>query len=246
MKMNENKVYSEMLDDIFLDYTGKYDSLLRYIPQLFHLLQRLYHAEDITWESKFKINACFSYLAIPDDLIPDTMGPEGFIDDLFICAYVLYELSFDHSNLIQEKWNGDDNVLDIVEEVIEATEKILGDKCTDILGFTGLLKFDVLSSDFDLLKMPANIDEKIDIIDNDIQELTDLLRTILIYNGNVRISHTQKSLNNAFDDMEWEQVQHVIERVEAHQSKFDNAHELELDRIRQNIIIGIDPEALDD
>jgi len=76
--------------------------------------------------------------------------------------------------------------------------------------------------------------------------LTDLLRTILIYNGNVRISHTQKSLNNAFDDMEWEQVQHVIERVEAHQSKFDNAHELELDRIRQNIIIGINPEALDD
>lgn len=244
--MNENKVYSEMLDEMFLGYTGKYDSLLRYIPQFFHLLQRIYHAKDITWESKFKINACFSYFAIPDDLIPDTVGPEGFIDDLFICAYVLYELSFDHSDQIREKWNGDGDIINIIEEVLEATEAILGDKSTEVLSFTGLLKFDVLSSDFDLLRMPANIDEKIEILDNDAKELIHLLGTVLIHCGNAHISYTLKSMNNAFDDMEWEQVQRVIERVGVHQSKFDNAHELEFDKIRQKIILGIDPEALDD
>ena len=48
------------------------------------------------------INACFSYFTIPEDLFPDK-GPEGYFDDLFICAYVINELIPEYSDVLYAK-----------------------------------------------------------------------------------------------------------------------------------------------
>ncbi|ABE52442.1 YkvA family protein [Methanococcoides burtonii] len=243
---SETKVYSEMVDEIFSRYEGKYESLLRNIPRFFNLLQRIYTSRELTWEAKFKINSCFSYFAIPDDYIPDDEGPEGFLDDFFVCVYVLDDLSTEYSILIKENWEFEDNIMELIPFVLDETIDLLGEKCYDILGFTGLLRFDEISSISHLFQTPQNINEKIERIDYENQELLSLLRTILVYSGNKNILRTLSSLKKTFDEDEWRKVQNIIERSEFHESKYDNSHEIELDKIRRKIVLGINEDILDD
>lgn len=243
---SESKVYSEMLDEIFYRYEGKYKSLLKNIPRLFNLLQKIYTSKELTWEAKFKINSCFSYFAIPDDYIPDDDGPEGFLDDLFICVYVLDELSTEYPILINEKWEFDDNIMELIPIVLDETIDLLDEKCYDILGFTGLLRFDEISSISHLFRTPQDINEKIERIDYENQELINLLITIEVYSGNKSMLRTLKSLKKTFDEEEWRKVENIIKKLESHESKYDNSHEIELDKIRRKIVLGINEDILDD
>ena len=129
-----------MLEEIFLEYDGEYKEILKKIPVYFNALQKLYASEELTWEAKFKINSCFSYFAIPVDLIPDD-NPEGYLDDLFVCVYVLNELISEYSHLIK------DETIEIsgVSHVLNEVERILGEKIFEILTFTGLTKFKEMS-----------------------------------------------------------------------------------------------------
>ena len=243
---NESKVYSEMVDDIFSRYEGKYKSLLRNIPRFFNLLQKVYTSKELTWEAKFKINSCFSYFAIPEDFIPDDGGPEGYLDDLFVCVYVLDELSTEYPILINEMWEFDDNIMELIPLVLGDTIDLLDEKGDDILGFTGLLRFNEISSISNLFQTPQDINEKIERIGYENQELLNLLRTILLYSGNNSMLRTFKNVKDAFDEDEWRKVENIIEKLESHESKYDNSHEIELDKIKRKIVLGINEDILDD
>jgi len=242
---NEKKVYSEMLNDILSGYDGEFKNLFSHLPGFFNTLQNLYTSGELTWECKFKINACFSYFAIPDDLVSDLEGPEGFIDDLFLCAYVLYDICLDNPALVQQCWEEDGDASTVIENVLDTTEELMGDKCVPVLNFTGLLKFDVMSRDLNLLTESLDIDKKGERLDFEIAELKDLLRSILVYSGINSPFHTFKSIERAFTKKELEQVQLIIERKTAHSSKYDNRHELEFEKIMRKIILGIDEGILD-
>lgn len=246
MTESESMVYSEMLDDIFYRYEGKYKSLLRNIPRFFNLLQKIYISKELTWDAKFKINSCFSYFAIPDDYIPDDDGPEGFLDDLFVCVYVLNELSIEYPILIDDMWEFDDNIIELIPIVLDDTIDLLGEKCYDILGFIGLLRFNEISDIGYLFRTTQDIDEKIERIDCENQELVNLLRTIAVYSGNNSKLRTFNSLKNTFDEDEWSKVQSITKRSKSHESKYDNSHEIELDKIRRKIVLGINEDIFDD
>lgn len=240
MTINENKVYAQMLDDIFSNYKGEHHLLLRYIPHFFDLLQRIYLNDELTWETKFKINACFSYFAIPEDIIADSGDGETFIDDLFICAYVLYELAMDHPDLVQENWEYQEDIIEVIEMVMDHTEEILGSQSSTILNMTGLLKFNAYCNIFNMLKEHVDTQDKVEVIECEIQELEILLKNILIISGTNKRYRTLNDIKGSFTEEEWDIVQSIIEKVKEHRTKFDNGHELELDRLRHEIIIGID------
>lgn len=242
---NEKRVYSEMLDEIFLDYSGEFETLFVHIPKFFNLLQKLYISGELTWECKFKINACFSYFAIPEDLISDLEGPEGFIDDLFICAYVLHDICLDNLPLVQQCWEEDGDALTVIENVLDVTDELMGEKSIQVLNFTGLLKFDVMSQELNLLSESVDVNEKVERLDNEIAEIKDLLRSILVYSGINGSFYTLKSIKNTFSEEELAQVELIVEREDAHSAKYDNRHELELEKIMRKIVLGIDEGVLD-
>ena len=243
---SDSKVYSEMIDNMFSGYEGKYKSLLINIPRFFKLLQKVYTSKEMTWEAKFKINSCFSYFAIPEDYIPDEQGPEGYLDDLFVCVFVLDELCIEYSTLINDNWEFDDDIMELIPIILDETIDLLGEKCDDILGFTGLLRFNEISSISNLFQTPQDINEKIERIGYENQELLNLLRTILLYSGNNSMLRTLKNVKEAFDEDEWRKVENIIEKLESHESKYDNSHEIELDKIRRKIVLGINEDILDD
>jgi uncharacterized membrane protein YkvA (DUF1232 family) len=238
--MTETKLYSEMLNEIFSQYKGQHKELLRNIPLYFNLLQKMYSSDELTWEAKFKINSCFSYFAIPMDLIPDET-PEGYLDDLFVCAHVLQELLPDYAHIIKG-YGGD---LSEVKDLLTKVENLLGEKRFEILAFTGLTKFNEMSQRMAFLKAPDKIDEKTERIKDEILSLIGLLRTIFIVESKKPKGCYLRHIKELFSDEEWNEVIHILERLEVHESSFDDTHEVELEKIKRKVMLDVDEGLLE-
>jgi len=243
--MGKSKVYSEMLEEIFSEYKGEHEDLLSKIPLFFNLLQDIYPSLELNWESKFKINSCFSYFAVPVDVIPDE-GAMGFLDDLYVCVYVLDQLTVEYPELIKKCWDKEGDILEMIKESLEKTEKLLGNQCSSILTFTGLLKFNEMSRSMALLKAPRDANEKVDRLKEEIQNLISMMRTIFISERKKPNNHKLRGLKELFSKKEWDGVVRILENIEIYESKYDNTHELELEKIRRKIVLEIDEDLLDE
>jgi len=245
--MENGLVYPQMLEKIFSSYKGKYKKLLNNVPAYFNLLQDIYLSEEMSWELRFKINACFSYFAVPEDLIPDE-SPEGYLDDLFICLYVLKKIEKENKELIDKNWKSEEDIHKLINSSLDETEKILGNKCQEILGFTGLLKFNDMCDNMVFLNAPSNLNEKLERIRGDVLNLISVLRTLLIAQGKrpKSIFSPLRDLKECFDLYEWEKVVKILENSEIHDKKYDSSHELRLDEIRRKVLLEIDDDLLSD
>ncbi len=239
--MTDLVLYSEMLEEIFLNYEGKYENLLKKIPLYFNILQKVYCSNELNWEAKFKINSCFSYFAIPIDLIPDD-GPEGYLDDLFICTYVLKDIVLNYSYVIKEFSVN----LSELNQVLNNLNNLLGEKIFEILRFAGLTKFINMAQTMAFLKTPDNIDEKIERISDEILSLIALVKTIFIVEGKKLKGLKLKHIKKLFSDKEWSEVINILEKLELHENYFDNSHELEMDDIRKKVLLEIDESIFDE
>ena len=232
--MNKLMVYSDMLENLFNKYSGVHENLLRKIPIFFKILQEIYAFEDLDWESKFKINSCFSYFAVPTDIIPDNLGPEGYLDDLFVCTYVLRSFIPKNSNLIEKYSNSKTINSKIIEETYQELIKILGNKSTEILNFIGLSKFDELAQNLTFLEVPKNSKEKLRRIQLENLELMALLQTIIKkfqHKGNKIQEYDKMSkLRRLFEDKEWEKVEKIIGEIKIYEEIFDDEDILKRDK----------------
>ncbi len=81
-----------------------------------------------------------AYYVAPFDIIPEQIyGPYGYIDDIYVCAYVIkdiaQELGYDY---LENLWEGDEDLEIVVNECYDKSEEILEDKVDDVLGYVGL------------------------------------------------------------------------------------------------------------
>ena len=58
------------------------------------LLTDILNEKVLSAEYRLKICAALGYFVAPLDVIPESItGPDGFIDDFFVCCYVLEEIT---------------------------------------------------------------------------------------------------------------------------------------------------------
>ncbi len=236
-----------MLKTIFSEeYNGHYSDILAHIPSFFDLLQKVYRYQDLDWRMRFKINCCFSYFAAPEDIFPDDNLREGYIDDLYICAYVLNDLLDENPEFIRANWEGKEIIDRLVKEVLGKTSRILGDKAKDILAMVGLIKFNEVCQNENVVCESSDITIKIERLDYNIQELTSLIKTIFIAQG--KRLHIRKfgDLVKLFTDNQWQKVIKILEELEIHESKYDNQHELKLEEIKRKVLLDIDESIMAD
>lgn len=115
------KDFYDILRDTLENHTDPYPKFINYGPDLFKLLSDLLNEPETNSEAKLKINAAISYYVVPFDIIPESeYGPTGYIDDIYLCVYVIRDieksLSFD---FLEEIWSGDedlDKVMNICEK----------------------------------------------------------------------------------------------------------------------------------
>jgi len=148
------------------DFTGFYELLvkilhgeeeniywetIKYIPSFFRLLCNLLSDERTEWHTKLITNSALAYFVVPNDIIPEQeYKATGYIDDIFVCAYVLKCIKdeADYSELIIDNWKEDGDILEIIDNVFKSSRKIVGDKYKKILCFVGLMKTE-LQKDLD-------------------------------------------------------------------------------------------------
>lgn len=71
------------------------------VPDFIKLLTDMLDKDEVDKNGRFLINSALGYFVAPDDVLPDDVyGPEGYIDDVFVCAIVLKRLYEYYGNLM--------------------------------------------------------------------------------------------------------------------------------------------------
>ena len=110
------------------------------------------------------VNVALSYLVLEDDIIPDKENKDGYLDDLYICAYILKEIRDKVSkNIISDDigdldYEGD--IFQLIYDVVSRASEILGDKTGKILDIVGLSKFTLFDFLYDQDKTQRLITRK--------------------------------------------------------------------------------------
>lgn len=100
------------------------------LPDLFALVLRLIRDPRVGRGAKLKMLAVTAYVISPIDLVPDFLFPLGLVDDTVAVALVLSQVVnlMDQAGeaVLQEHWEGSDNVINAIQRVLGAADDILG------------------------------------------------------------------------------------------------------------------------
>jgi uncharacterized membrane protein YkvA (DUF1232 family) len=105
------------------DHAARQTSLKEYAllaPRLIKLLVRLMRDPRVQPRSKALLLVTVGYLVSPIDVIPDMVPGMGQLDDIIIVAFALdHLLNRIPEELVQEHWDGDEDILQVVRHVVE-------------------------------------------------------------------------------------------------------------------------------
>ena len=101
--------------DFFLQY-------LLVLPDIVHLMIKLFFDRTVPPPIKGYILVAFAYLVSPIDIIPDFIPAAGFVDDLLVLAIILNKIINTSDQELLEKignqWAGEDDVFMKVKEIV--------------------------------------------------------------------------------------------------------------------------------
>ena len=118
--MSENGKELVRLDD---DLNAPQTDLKEYLfllPRLLKLLWRLARDPRVPARSKAMLVMLGAYLVSPIDVIPDFIPGVGQLDDIAVIAFALDQmLNRVPHHVVQEHWDGDEDVLQVVREILD-------------------------------------------------------------------------------------------------------------------------------
>lgn len=132
--------YYEYLREYLDSHTGDYEEIINYGPDIFKLITDILNEKIIPSEHRLKLSAALGYFVAPFDIIPEHIyGPDGYIDDIFVCVYVIKKLAEEIGyDSFENLWHGDEELLIIIENCYSRSKLLLGEKCDLILAYVGL------------------------------------------------------------------------------------------------------------
>lgn len=142
---NKFKEFYEILKENIESYEGDYEKFVDHGPELFKLLTEILNEKGIGKEIRLKVSAAIAYFVVPYDIIPEQIyGPFGYIDDIFICTYVLKDIRNDLGyGTLEKLWEGETNLNDVIEECYKKSSMILDKKTIEIVEYVGLDNFEL-------------------------------------------------------------------------------------------------------
>ncbi|PSL41872.1 uncharacterized membrane protein YkvA (DUF1232 family) [Planomicrobium soli] len=103
---------------------GKY---ILFAPDLFHLLTKMMLDSRIDAKSKGLVGAGILYFLAPMDFLPEILvGPGGFADDVVVAVFIVNTLLNKFpSEIIEEHWAGDEELLSVVRGISDSGSKFV-------------------------------------------------------------------------------------------------------------------------
>jgi len=134
------KRFDKLLEEEVSSYQGENQELIKQAPALYRLMTRLLDDKDLPSHQSQLVIAAIAYFILPGDIVPeDRYGPMGFVDDIFLCAFVADQIRKDTASdeILVRNWDGKKSIISIIKEILSGEDKLIGDKKGTILEYIG-------------------------------------------------------------------------------------------------------------
>jgi uncharacterized membrane protein YkvA (DUF1232 family) len=134
------KDFDELLQQEIGVYEGRHDDLIYLAPDFYRLLTRLLDDPQLPLRLRPLIACAVAYFILPADVIPEELhGPYGYVDDIWLCAYVadVVRRELGDEAILVENWEGEAPLLPLIDEVLDKEQDLIGDEREGILRYTG-------------------------------------------------------------------------------------------------------------
>lgn len=148
------KRFDTLLEEDISSYKGELSDLISNAPALYRLMTRLLDDPALPREMSQLVIAAIAYFILPEDVIPeDKYGPRGYVDDLFLCAFVADRVMkrAGSEEILARNWDGKTPIIPLIKDILSREKELLGNQKGKIMDYIG---YEQLGS----LTNPNNID----------------------------------------------------------------------------------------
>ena len=134
------RAFDELLRQEIAVYEGRHDDLIYLAPDFYRLLTRLLDDPQLPLRLRPLISSAIAYFILPADIISEALhGPYGYVDDIWLCAYVadVVRRQLDDEAILAENWDGEAPLLPLIREIMDKERDLIGDERDRILWYTG-------------------------------------------------------------------------------------------------------------
>ncbi len=139
------KRFDALLEKDISGYEGEFSPLIHQAPTLYRLMTRLLDDRDLPRRMSPLVIAAIAYFILPEDIIPEEkLGPVGYVDDIYLCAFVADRVmkAAGSPEILTRNWDGNDSVLALIEEILGREKELIGDKKGIIMEYIGYDQLD--------------------------------------------------------------------------------------------------------
>lgn len=134
------KRFDVMLENEICGYEGEFADLISQAPAFYKLMTRLLDDPDLPKPLSPHIIAAIAYFILPEDIIPeDKFGPVGYVDDIYLCAFVAKGVleATGSPDILSRNWDGKRPVIQLIEEILDREKELLGNKKERMMQYIG-------------------------------------------------------------------------------------------------------------
>lgn len=133
------KNFDELLQEFIGEYEGRHDDLIYQAPALYRLLTHVLDDPTLPGRLRPLVLATIAYFILPVDIIPESLeGPFGYVDDIWLCAYVAERIRQELGNeILTSNWDGEALLISLIRDILAQENELLGEKRDLILSYIG-------------------------------------------------------------------------------------------------------------
>ncbi len=134
------KRFDDLLEKDISNYKGEFKELIRQAPALYRLMTKLLDDRALPSQMSPLVIAAIAYFILPEDVIPeDKFGPLGYVDDIYLCAFVANEVmqAAGTQEILTRNWDGNTSVVALIKEILGREQELIGGKKDSIMQYIG-------------------------------------------------------------------------------------------------------------
>lgn len=134
------KSYDQLLADDIATFEGRHDDLIFQAPAFYRMLVALLDDPAVPRRLRPLLIAAVAYFILPSDIIPEAIhGPYGYVDDIFMCAWVADQLRRELGSeaVLVENWDGEGSVIQVIADILANEKEMIGDQRGKMLAYAG-------------------------------------------------------------------------------------------------------------
>ena len=144
------KRFDAMLEKDISGYEGELSRLIAEAPALYRMMTRLLDDRALPRSMSPLVIAAIAYFILPEDIIPEEkFGPAGYVDDIYLCAFVANEVMKESASpeILSRNWDGNAPVAELIGEILNREGELIGDKKERIMQYIGYDQLGMAVSD---------------------------------------------------------------------------------------------------